>query len=77
VDERHKISRVRMQSVRVHRQLAQLRTMFHRLEPRVGPTMRRSLRRSARWRRSSTPSTTRSVRCMSARGSCSTRSTPR
>jgi zinc transporter len=34
-DERHKISRVRMQSVRVHRQLAQLRTMFHRLEPRV------------------------------------------
>jgi zinc transporter len=35
VDERHKISRVRMQSVRVHRQLAQLRTMFHRLEPRV------------------------------------------
>jgi zinc transporter len=35
VDERHRISRVRMQSVRVQRQLAQLRSMFHRLEPRV------------------------------------------
>ncbi len=34
-DERHRIGRVRRQAVRVHRQLAQLRSMFHRIEPRV------------------------------------------
>jgi zinc transporter len=34
-DERQRIGRVRLQSVRVHRQLAQLRSMFHRLEPRL------------------------------------------
>lgn len=35
VDERPRVGRVRLQAVRVHRQLAQLRAMFHRLEPRV------------------------------------------
>src|SRR5262245_31824419 len=35
VDERQRIGRVRLQAVRVHRQLAQLRGMFHRLEPRL------------------------------------------
>ncbi len=34
-DERHHIAHVRLQAVRVHRQLAQLRSMFHRIEPRV------------------------------------------
>jgi len=34
-DERQRIGRVRLQTVRVHRQLAQMRTMFHRLEPRL------------------------------------------
>jgi len=34
-DERHRIGRVRLQAVRVHRQLSQLRGMFHRLEPRL------------------------------------------
>jgi len=34
-DERPRIGRVRMRAVRVHRQLAQLRGMFHRLEPRL------------------------------------------
>jgi len=34
-DERQRIGRVRLQAVRVHRQLAQLRGMFHRLEPRL------------------------------------------
>jgi zinc transporter len=34
-DERHRIGKVRLQAVRVHRQLAQLRGMFNRLEPRV------------------------------------------
>ena len=34
-DERHRIGRVRLQSVRIHRQLAQLRGLFHRVEPRV------------------------------------------
>lgn len=34
-DERQLIGRVRLQAVRVHRQLAQLRGMFHRLEPRL------------------------------------------
>src|SRR5262252_6779205 len=34
-DERQRIGRVRMQAVRVHRQLSQLRGMFHRLEPRL------------------------------------------
>jgi zinc transporter len=34
-DERQRIGRVRLQAVRVHRQLAQLRSMFHRLEPRL------------------------------------------
>lgn len=34
-DERQRIGRVRLQTVRVHRQLAQLRSMFHRLEPRL------------------------------------------
>lgn len=34
-DERHRIGRVRLQAVRVHRQLAQLRSVFHRLEPRI------------------------------------------
>jgi len=34
-DERQRIGRVRLQAVRVHRQLAQLRSMFHRLEPNL------------------------------------------
>jgi len=34
-DERHRIGHIRLQSVRVHRQLAQLRSVFHRLEPRL------------------------------------------
>ncbi|MGA8394971.1 MAG: CorA family divalent cation transporter [Pseudolabrys sp.] len=34
-DERQRIGRVRLQAVRVPRQLAQLRGMFHRLEPRL------------------------------------------
>ena len=34
-DHRPRIGRVRLQAVRVHRQLAQLRTMFHRIEPRM------------------------------------------
>jgi zinc transporter len=34
-DERPKLGRIRLQAVRVHRQLAQLRGMFHRLEPRL------------------------------------------
>jgi zinc transporter len=34
-DERPRVGRVRLQAVRVHRQLAQLRGMFHRLEPRM------------------------------------------
>jgi zinc transporter len=34
-DERQRIGRVRLQTVRVHRQLAQMRTMFHRLESRL------------------------------------------
>src|SRR5262249_34785692 len=34
-DERQRIGRVRQQAVRVHRQLAQLRSVFHRLEPRL------------------------------------------
>jgi zinc transporter len=34
-DERHRIAHVRLQAVRVHRQLAQLRSMFHRTETRV------------------------------------------
>jgi zinc transporter len=35
VDERLRIGRVRLQAVRVHRQLTQLRAIFHRLEPRM------------------------------------------
>lgn len=35
VDDRAGIGRVRLQAVRVHRQLAQLRSVFARLEPRV------------------------------------------
>ena len=34
-DERYRIGKVRLQAVRVHRQLAQLKNMFHRLEPRI------------------------------------------
>src|SRR5215470_2459835 len=34
-DERHRIAHVRLQAMRVHRQLAQLRSMFHRTEARV------------------------------------------
>ena len=34
-NEQRRIGRVRLQAVRVHRQLAQLRGMFHRLEPRM------------------------------------------
>ncbi len=34
-EERERIGRVRLRAVRVHRQLAQLRNMFHRLEPRL------------------------------------------
>ncbi|MGH6665712.1 MAG: CorA family divalent cation transporter [Pseudolabrys sp.] len=34
-DLRPRIGRIRLQAVRVHRQLALLRAMFHRLEPRV------------------------------------------
>ena len=36
-DEQRRIGRVRLQAVRVHRQLAQLKTMFARLEPRLAP----------------------------------------
>lgn len=34
-DERQGIGAVRLQAARMHRQLAQLRSMFHRLEPRL------------------------------------------
>ena len=34
-DYRPRIGRARSQAVRVHRQLSQLRTMFHRIEPRL------------------------------------------
>jgi zinc transporter len=34
-EDRARIGRIRLQSVRVHRQLAQLRAVFHRLEPRL------------------------------------------
>jgi zinc transporter len=34
-DDRQGIGRVRFQAARMHRQLAQLRSMFHRLEPRL------------------------------------------
>src|SRR5215510_2194393 len=34
-DERQKLGRIRLQAVRVHRQLPRLRGMFHRLEPRL------------------------------------------
>ena len=34
-DERQRIARVRVQVVRVHRQLAQMKALFHRLEPRI------------------------------------------
>ena len=34
-DERHRLGRVRLRAVRVHRQLAQLKNMFQRLEPRI------------------------------------------
>jgi len=34
-NDRPHIGRVRLHAVRIHRQLSQLRTMFHRLEPRV------------------------------------------
>jgi zinc transporter len=34
-DERRRIGRVRLQAVRVHRQLAQLRGVFHRVEPQL------------------------------------------
>jgi zinc transporter len=34
-DQRLRIGRVRLQAVRVHRQLTQLRGMFHRIEPRM------------------------------------------
>ncbi|HEY0301629.1 MAG TPA: CorA family divalent cation transporter [Rhizomicrobium sp.] len=34
-DEQRRIGRVRLQAVRVHRQLAQLKTLFARLEPRL------------------------------------------
>jgi zinc transporter len=34
-DERPRVGRLRLQTVRVHRQLAQLRSMFHRVESRM------------------------------------------
>ncbi len=34
-DEQRRVGRIRLQTVRVHRQLAQLRSMFTRLEPRL------------------------------------------
>jgi zinc transporter len=34
-DERQRLARLRLQVVRVHRQLAQLKSLFHRLEPRI------------------------------------------
>jgi len=34
-DHRPRIGRIRLQAVRVHRQLSQLRGMFHRIEPRM------------------------------------------
>jgi len=34
-DERQRIARARLQIVRVHRQMAQLKVLFHRIEPRV------------------------------------------
>ena len=77
-DQRPRIGRVRLQAVRVHRQLAQLRGMFHRLEPRMAAEHAGGgAGDRARWRRSSTPSTTRSARCTSAPGCCSTRWRPR
>ena len=76
-DQRPRIGRVRLQAVRVHRHLAQLRAHVSPLEPRMAADSRRSRRRSARWRRSSTPSTTRSARCTSAPGCCSTKSPPK
>jgi zinc transporter len=43
-DERTSLGRIRLQSVRMHRQLAQLRTLFHRLEPRVAAENRQVAR---------------------------------
>ena len=34
-EERHRIAHVRLRAMRVHRQLAQLRSMFHRAQPSV------------------------------------------
>lgn len=34
-DERHRIGRIRLQSIRVHRQLSQLKGLFQRVEPRI------------------------------------------
>jgi len=34
-DERQRVARARLQIVRVHRQVAQIRVLFHRLEPRI------------------------------------------
>jgi zinc transporter len=76
-DERHRIGRVRLKAVRVHRQLAQLRSLFHRVEPRIAADNAAVGGTIAGWRRSSTASTPRSPRCTSARGCCSTRSPPR
>ena len=47
-DHRPRIGRVRLQAVRVHRQLALLRGMFHRLEPRVAAQPCRRWRRRSR-----------------------------
>jgi zinc transporter len=37
-DERQRIARVRLQVMRVHRQLSPLKTLFHRLERRISPS---------------------------------------
>lgn len=46
-DEQRRIGKVRLQAVRAHRQLAQLKTMFARLEPRLAahnPTVAEAIR---------------------------------
>jgi zinc transporter len=75
-DERQRIGRVRLQAVRVHRQLAQLRGMFHRLEPRLAAHDTIVAAANGHWRKSSMQSTMRSARCTSAPGFCSTNSAP-
>ena len=76
-DERQRIGRVRLQAVRVHRQLARLRGMFHRPNPGSPTITPRSPLLFALWRRSLTALTMKWALCTSARGYCSTNWTPR